>query len=805
MTQRPIIDENISDQMRNAYLDYAMSVITSRALPDVRDGLKPVQRRILYAMHSMGAGSSTKTRKSAAVVGEVLGKYHPHGNVSVYEAMVKLAQVFGTRYPLVIGQGNFGSIDGDPPAAERYTEAKLSTLAEESLSDIDKKTVQWRPNYENTLNEPVVFPGMLPNLLLNGTKGIAVGVATDIPPHNLKEVCSAIEEVLENKDATNMDLLKHIKGPDFPGGAIAYDKKAIEEAYSTGKGGVLVRGEVEVVEDGKLTSIIITSLPYRVNKSELITKIAALVTDKKIDGVKDVRDESTNDIRIVIDLKSAAKAKQIVNTLYKHTSIEATFHYNMVALVNGAPQLLSLRDIISEYILHRQKIVRMRTEFELSKAKDREHILVGLKDALDHIDAIITLIRKAEDVPSAHAQLCKKFKFSEAQATAILEMRLQKLAGLERKKILDELKQLEALINTLETILKTEKNVNKEIKKELEKLINSYGDDRRTDIVNQGVSSVSNEDLIPDESTVVVLTEGGYIKRTNPEEYRVQKRGGVGSLDLNTKDEDGIEQLLSVSQKDTILFFTNKGKVFKLKAYELPEGKRATRGKALVNFLSLGEDEKVNTMVPMNSFDDEIYITLVTKNGIVKRMKGSSFKNIRVTGIIAITLEDDSLEGALLTQPGDSVLLATRNGKSIRFDVKDVRPSGRTARGVRGILLSKDDEVIGLFSIKAKEKALVFVVSEKGYGKMTESDAYKIQKRGGTGIKTMEVSESTGGVVAAYGVTDPGNTQIVAISKKGQTIRITLADVPTLGRQTKGVRIMRLRAGDSVASITCLG
>ncbi len=582
---RGIVIQGITSEMERAYLDYAMSVITSRALPDIRDGLKPVHRRILYSMRLNGLTASAKFKKSATVVGDVLGSFHPHGDAAVYESMVKLAQPFATRYPLVLGQGNFGSIDGDSAAAYRYTEAKMSRLAEEMLRDLEKDTVDWRPNFDGTKKEPTVLPAAVPNLLLMGSLGIAVGMATNIPPHNLREIALAVEYLIDNPAATTDELLKFVKGPDFPMGAIAFNQKDISHAYTHGKGGVVVRGEAEIVEDKKGNfSIIITSIPFRVNKADMQEKIADLVREKKIEGIREMRDESTTDIRVVIELKSGAQPQTVLNKLYKHTQLEETFHYNMVALVDGIPQTVSLKLILEEYVKHRAEVVRRRTQYDLTKAQDREHILLGLKKALDHIDAIIKLIRAAKDVPTAHAALMKEFKFSAIQAQAILDMRLQKLAGLERKKIEEELKEVQKLIKDLEAILKSKAKMLALVKSELLEVAEKYGDDRRTKIVKGGVKQLSQEDLVPDDESVLVLTAGGYVKRTNPEEYRTQKRGGVGVIDLNTKEEDVVTTLVTTSAHSDLLFFTDKGKVYHSKMYEIPEGRRATKGKSIMNF-----------------------------------------------------------------------------------------------------------------------------------------------------------------------------------------------------------------------------
>ncbi len=800
-----IVDADISEQMRTAYLDYAMSVITSRALPDMRDGLKPVARRILYAMHGMGLSSGAKTRKSAAVVGEVLGKYHPHGNMAVYDTMVKLAQTFSTRYPLVIGQGNFGSIDGDLPAAERYTEAKLSKLSEEMLRDIDKETIDWTQNYENTRKEPTVLPAVPPNLLLNGTFGIAVGMATNIPPHNLGEVCDAIMYSIENNGATNEDLLKFVKGPDFPLGGIAYDKKAIKKAYETGRGGVVVRGEVEVVENDKTTSIVISSIPFRVNKAELISKIGMLVRDKKIEGVKDLRDESADDIRIVIDLKNSTQPLKIQNVLYKHTQVEETFHYNMVALLDGAPQTLSLSQIIDSYINHRREVIERRTRFELKRAKEREHILSGLKKALDHIDEIITLIKKAKDVSDAKASLIKKYKFSDIQADAILEMKLSKLAGLERKKVENELKEVKDLIKSLESILADRKKIDQIIKEDLEEMRDKYSDKRRTKIVATGIGSMEDEDLIPEERSVLMLTGGGYVKRTLPDEYKRQKRGGVGTKG-EVKSEDFITISVSGSTHDTLFFFTDKGKVYQIKMYDIPGGKRTTKGRSLANFISVDADEIVTSVVllPQDS-DKSSSVFFVTEKGTVKRVGLDQFKNIRKTGIIALTLDKgDRLVRTILIDEGKDIFMISKNGKSIRFPTKEIRTSGRSSKGVRGMNLGKGDIVVDAISIDREEKgSSVVTISENGYGKKTKNSLFKSQKRGGSGIKAMEITEKTGSVVASY-ILSKEEGDFVTMSKDGKVNRISTNEIPDRGRQTKGVKIMKLKDNDKITSVTYL-
>ncbi len=804
-----IVARSITTEMRESFLDYAMSVITDRALPDVRDGLKPVHRRILYAMHEKGLTASSKFRKSAVVVGDTMGSYHPHGDVAIYDSMVKMAQPFTMRYMLVHGQGNFGTVDGDPPAAMRYTEAKMSRIASELLRDMDKNTVDFRPNYDGSKKEPTVLPTTVPNLLLNGTLGIAVGMATNIAPHNLREVVDATVYLLENKDATTEDLFQFIKGPDFPTGAVMYGEKDIHHAYATGRGGVTVRGEAEIVEDKKgQFQIIITSIPYRVNKSELIIKIADLVREKIIEGVKGLRDESDKDIRIAIDLKQGSYPEKILNLLYKHTQLEEAFHFNTVALVHGVPQTLSLKSILQEFVVHRIDVIRRRTQFDLTRALDREHILLGLKKALDHIDEIITMIRASKDAVEAHAALMKKFKFSEKQATAILEMKLQRLAGLERKKVLDELAEVQALIGELRSILGSDKLVRGIIKTELTDVKARYGDDRRTRIVKHGVKDFNPEDLIADEESVLVLTKGGYVKRTDPDEYRKQKRGGVGVVDLDTKEEDFISHLIFASTHNDLLFFTDKGKAFQIKMYDIPEGKRATKGKSVMNFISLADGERVTSILPMPKNKKEaegLSLMMVTKNGTGKKTSAAHFKDVRRSGLIAITLEDgDELISASFVTKNDEVVIATKEGQSIHFKESDVREMGRNAAGVRVIKLDKVDGVISadVVSKDATNPAL-FVMSSNGYGKKTKLSEYKVQNRGGSGILTMNITGKTGSLIAAKVVTDD-NEEIVAMSKKSQVIRVDLKEIPALSRATQGVRVMKLRDGDTLASLICL-
>jgi len=813
-----VIGRNISTEMREAYLDYAMSVITSRALPDVRDGLKPVHRRILYTMHRLGLTPQSRFRKSALVVGDVLGKYHPHGDASVYDAMVKMAQDFAMRYPLVLGQGNFGSVDGDSAAAMRYTEAKMSHMASELLRDLEKETINWRPNYDGSLKEPEVLPSAVPNILLNGTLGIAVGMATNIPPHNLTELNNALVHLIENPDATTEDLMQFVTGPDFPTGAVAFNKADLRHAYTTGRGGVVVRGVAEIVEGKKDFQIIITSLPYRVNKADLITRIADLVQEKKLEGIRGLRDESTKDIRIVVELKQGAHPQKVLNYLYKHTALEDTFHFNMVVLVDGVPQTMSLKGILEEFIKHRRDVVKRRTQFDLTKAQEREHILLGLSKALDHIDEVIKTIRASKDVPEAHVNLVKKFKFSDLQAAAILEMRLSRLANLERKKVEDELDEVQAFIKECEELLKSEKKMLGVIKGEITDITKRFGDDRATTIMKGGAGVINVEDLIPDQEQVLVLTAGGYVKRTNPDEYRKQKRGGVGVIDLDTKEEDFVTTFLTTSTHSDLLFFTNAGKAYQLKMYDLPEGKRSTKGKAIVNFLSITGEESVTSVLPMrkNQKEGEMFLYMITKQGVAKKVDAASFRDVRRSGLIAMKLANkgDELIAALLVEKGDEIFLSSAKGQSIRFKESDIRVMGRGAGGVRGMKLASGDTIVGADVIKKGTKNIeVLVISRNGYGKATSVFDYKIQKRGGSGIKTIKVTPKTGPLIASKIISRDADDlsskalaaeEIVVVSKKGQIIRTGIIEIPSLSRSTQGVRIMKLREGDAIASFVCL-
>ncbi|MEW5908051.1 MAG: DNA gyrase subunit A [Patescibacteria group bacterium] len=805
-----IISSEISKEMKDSYLDYAMSVIVSRALPDVRDGLKPVHRRILYSMYEAGLSHNAKFKKSASIVGDALGKYHPHGDIALYDAMARLAQDFRMKYPLIDGQGNWGSIDGDAPAAYRYTEARMTALADEMLKDIDKETVDFKPNYDNRLKEPEVLPAVVPNLLVNGSMGIAVGMATDIPPHNLSEVADAIVYFVDNPLASTEDLMKFIKGPDFPTGGLIFNPKDIHHAYASGRGAVITRGEAEIVEGERGGSqIIITSITFQTNKSELIMKIADLVQDKKLEGIKDIRDESSKEgMRIVIDLKSGAYPQKILNALYKHTDLEKVYHFNMIALIDGIqPQILRLKEIISYFIEHRKNIVERRTRFDLNRAIERAHILEGLKKALDHIDAVIKTIKSSANREIAHKKLMEKFRFSDKQTTAILEMKLQTLAGLERQKIEDELKEKQKLVKDLRAILADPKKILKVIKDEISELKNRYGDERRTRVIGRVAKSISIEDIVPEKEQVMILTNGGYVKRTDPSTYRTQKRGGIGVVDINTKEEDFVKIFIIANTHDDLLFFTDLGKVYQVKMYDLPEGKRATKGKSIMNFLSLSPDERVTSVLvfPSGTKDKERFLIMTTKKGIIKKTDASVFKDVRRNGIVAIKLEkEDELRFAHLASKGDHIICASKRGQSIRFKESDIRIMGRTAAGVMGMKLSSDDELIGADIIQPKtEKQFLLTMSKLGFGKKTDIKQYRLQKRGGSGIKTSKVTPKAGPLIIAK-VINPEFEELIAISQKAQVIRISLAQIPSLSRQTQGVRIMKLKDGDSIASLTCL-
>lgn len=801
----------LADEMQESYLDYAMSVIVSRALPDVRDGLKPVHRRILYAMNTLGLRSGGKTRKSATVVGEVLGKYHPHGDTAVYDSMVHMAQDFAMRYPLIVGQGNFGSMDGDGAAAMRYTEAKMSAIAESLLEDIEKDTVDFRDNYDATEKEPSVLPGKMPLLLLNGTLGIAVGMATNVPPHNLTEIVNAVIAIIEDPEISVDQLSDIITGPDFPTGGIIYDRAAIKNAYATGKGGIIMRGRTEIEETKTGASrILITEIPYQVNKATMLQRIADLVRDKKLEGIKDVRDESDKDgVRVVIDLKKEALANKILNQLFSYTQLQETFHMNTLALVDGIePHVLNIKTILEKYIEHRQTVVRRRTAFELKRAKDREHILEGLTTALDHIEEVIKIIRGSDDRLDAQAKLIKKFKLTEIQTNAILDMRLQTLAGLERKKIEDELAEKKKLIAELEGILSSAKKILNIIKNEVVEIKDKFGDERRTQIVPQGIGQFNAEDLIPENSVIISITKSGYIKRQSPDTYRSQVRGGRGVIGQTLKEEDIIDSVLSASTHDDIMFFTNKGRVFVTKAYELPDSSRTSKGQALVNFLQLGSGEFATAVLALPKKSESKYLVMATRNGLVKKVSRDEFAKVRKSGMIAIGLKgDDELRWVEPSSGNDEVMLSTEDGQAIRFKEADVRGMGRAAAGVSGIRLRKGDHVISMDVITKDMEGQgrdVLVVTEHGLGKKTPVKDYKIQKRGGSGIKTVKITEKTGKIVSMSIITpeEADTKDLLIISKQGQTIKTPIKTISTLGRATQGVKVMRLSDGDTVASAT---
>lgn len=801
----------ISQEMKESYLDYAMSVIVSRALPDVRDGLKPVQRRILYAMYDMGVRSDAKFRKSAAVTGEVLGKYHPHGDSSVYGALVRMAQDFSLRYPLVRGQGNFGSIDGDPPAAQRYTECKLSKVGEELLIDIDKDTVNWGDNYDSTRKEPLVLPSPVPNLLLNGSTGIAVGMATNIPPHNLTEVCQALIHLIDNPKAETEDLLNFIKGPDFPTRGIIFNQKDIISAYSQGKGSFLTRGKVDIIEKENKTQIIITEIPFQVDKSVLITNFANLVQTKRIEGIKDIRDESDKEgMRIAIDLQKGAIPKKILNSLYKYTDLQKTYHLNMLALVNGIePRILNLKDVLEFYLKHKQEVLIRRTDYNLEKAKERAHILEGISKALDKIDAVIETIRKSKDKEDAKENLVKKFKLTIIQAEAILEIKLHQLAKLEKQKVEEELEQKRNEIKGYMKILESKAEQKKVMKGEIEKEVELYGDERKTKIVKSSPESISEEDLVPLEDTIVTLTYGGYIKRINPSEYKKQGRGGTGTMGIKTAEDDQVCHFIATKTHDSVFFFTDSGKVFQTKAYEIPEGQKTNKGRGLTNFLEISSHDKILAVLSLNKEERKggaKYLIMSTKKGIIKKTQLKDFENVRRNGLIAINLKkDDSLCSVQKAGDGDEIIIATKHGQSIRFAEKEVRSMGRTASGIKGIRLKKDDEVIGMEVVskdKLKEKEYLLVLTENGFGKRTLLKEYKKQGRGGSGVKIAKITSKTGELAKIEIIED--KEDLIVISKKGQTIRTKISSIPKLGRDTQGVKVMRLKEGDKVIAATCL-
>lgn len=791
---------NITKTVKTAFLDYAMSVIVSRALPDVRDGLKPVQRRILYGMQELGSTSDKPYKKSARIVGDVMGKYHPHGDSSIYEAMVRMAQDFSYRYMLVDGHGNFGSIDGDGAAAMRYTESRMSKIAMEMLRDINKNTIDYKDNYDGNEREPVVLPARYPNLLVNGTSGIAVGMATNIPPHQLGEVIDGVLAVSENPAITTEELMEIIPGPDFPTGGLILGRSGIRRAYETGRGSIVVRSKVEIEQktSGKEV-IIVNELPYQVNKARLIEKIAELVRDKKIDGITNIRDESDrNGMRIVIDVRRDANANVVLNNLYKQTAMQSSFGINMLALVNGQPQTLSLKEALYHYLEHQKEVIRRRTEFELKKAEDRAHILEGLRIALDHIDAIIQLIRSSQTADEAKRALGEQYSLSERQAQAILDMRLQRLTGLERDKIEEEYNGLLALIAELKEILANEGKIIAIIHEELTEVKERFNDARRTEIIAGGANMIEDEDLIPRENSVLTLTHNGYIKRLPANTYRSQRRGGRGVQGMGTNEDDFVEHLMYASTHDTILFFTSKGKTFKAKGYEIPEFGRTAKGLPIVNLLNVDKDEKVTAMIRVHSYEEDAYFIFTTKTGVTKRTSLSHFANIRTNGLIAISLrEDDELISVRLTDGTKEIIIGTHQGMLVRFKEQDIRAMGRNAAGVRGIRLRDDDYVVGMEILEEGQEILV--VTEKGYGKRTSEEEYRLQTRGGVGIKTCQITDKNGPVVAVKAVT--GEEDIMLITINGMLIRMDVNDISQIGRSTQGVRLIRLADEEFVATV----
>lgn len=834
---------NITEEMKKSYLNYAMSVIVARALPDVRDGLKPVHRRILYAMHEMGLTHSAKFSKSAKIVGEVMGKYHPHGDMPIYDALVRLAQNFAMRYPLIDGQGNFGSVDGDPPAAMRYTEARMAAITSEMLLDIDKETVEFIPNFDGTIDEPIYLPAKLPNLLLMGSEGIAVGMATKIPPHNLTEVIDAIIFMLGKTKITNPvpklpngeapsiatnspvtpkiiepqtqlycevtidELLEYIQGPDFPTAGAIYDITEIKNAYITGRGKIVIRGKAEIEEIGNgKSAITVTEIPYQVNKALLISKIADLAKEKKIEGISDLRDESDRrGLHIYIELKRDATPKKVLNNLFKYTALQTTFPVNMVALVDGTPQTLNLKMILEEYIKHRYVVIRNRSLFELKQAKARLHILEGLKIAVDHIDAVIATIRASANQEVAKTNLMNKFKLSEIQATAILDMQLRRLAALERQKIEDELLMVKETIAYLEDLLANPQKILTVIKNELAKIKEKYSDPRRTKVFKGKVGEFSEEDLIPNEPTVITITNTGYIKRQSLNSFHLQRRGGKGITGMNIKEEDGIANIRFAQTHDNLLFFTNKGKVYQLKAYDIAESSRTSKGTAIINLLNIEAGEKIESFIVSDKNQKKGFVFLTTRNGTVKKTDLTEFENIRRSGMIAIKLDPkDELVWSNITEGGNDILIITKGGKAIRFDEADVRPLGRSAQGVRGIKIDSTDEVIGMDVIKKGNNPDILAIMENGLGKKTPVSQFPLQGRGGQGVKVARVTPRTGQVAVAQVI--PANSELFIItSSKGQVVKLAISSIPKLSRDTQGVILMRFaRTNDKVASATCI-
>ena len=795
-----IIERDIEEEMKTAYIDYAMSVIVARALPDVRDGLKPVHRRILYTMHEDGLTPDKPYRKSATTVGDVLGRYHPHGDASVYDALVRLAQDFSMRYMLVDGHGNFGSIDGDPPAAYRYTEARMSKIAEVMLTDIEKNTVDFMPNFDDRLQEPTVLPAQIPALLVNGSSGIAVGMATNIPPHNLTEVINGLIKIIDEDEVSDEDLMEIIKGPDFPTEGLILGIEGIKEAYKTGRGKITLRAEAEIEEmNNNRQKIVIRSLPYQVNKAKLIENMAHLVREKRLEGISEIRDESDREerVRVVVELKKDANAQVVLNQLYKHTQMQTSFGIIMLALVNGVPQILTLRQCLDYYLEHRKDVTLRRTKFELDKALARVHILEGLRIAIDNIDEVINIIRSAFD--DAKEKLMERFKLSDIQAQAILDMRLKTLSGLQREKIEDEYNELMKLIAHLRDILNSEHLVFEVIKEELIKIRDKFGDERKTKI-KPAEGEIDVEDLIKEEQTVIALTHFGYIKRMPIDTYRSQKRGGKGITGIATREGDFVKQIFTSSTHDLILFFTNKGKLYKLKGYEIPEAGRTAKGTAIVNLLSLDPGEKVSAVIPIQNFAEGKYLLMGTKKGLIKKTALAEYDSTRKTGLLSITLkEDDELISVKLTDGQDNVVLVTRKGLCITFGEKDVRPIGRVSQGVIGIRLDDDDEVIGMESIITGSKATLLTITENGFGKRTELDEYRVQLRGGRGLITYKVTPKTGELVGVK-IADE-NQDVMLITDTGTIIRMSVGEISVLGRSTQGVTLIRTNDGGKVVSV----
>ncbi len=798
---RPIVTE-----MEESYLSYAMSVIVSRALPDARDGLKPVHRRILYGMHQLGLRSAAKYRKSALIVGDVMGKYHPHGDSSIYEALVRMAQEFSMRYPLVDGQGNFGSIDGDGAAAMRYTESRMEKITDDILSDIDKDTVDFVANYDASRKEPAVLPSKIPNLLLNGTVGIAVGMATNIPPHNLHELINAINHLLDNPEATVEDLLKYVQGPDFPTGGIIYDKEAIKQAYLTGRGSIMIRAKAEIEEmsaSGRF-HIRVSEIPYQVNKSLLIQKMAQLVNDKIIVGISDIRDESDREgIRVIIEMKKDAYPQKILNQLYKHTDLQTSFGYNMIALADGLqPRLMNLQELLAVFIEHRRVVIRRRVTFERDRAMERAHILEGLVIALDNIDDVVDTIRKSETKEIARERLMKKFKLSELQAVAILEMRLQTLAGLERQKIVDELKAVKAFIDECNAILGSKAKIDNVFRQELIDIKKSYGDDRRTAVVPNAAGEFSAKDTIPNAPMIVTLTRSGYVKRLSPLQFRAQHRGGKGIKGADVRDDDEVLSILHVMNHDDLLFFTNTGRLFQMPAYELPQAGRIARGQAIVNLLQLKPEERLTAILKAD-LSEAKYLFMITDRGTVKRTEVTEFQNIRKSGLIAQKLpEGENLRWVVTTDGKNEILIVSQKGKAIRFKEDDVRPMGRSAAGVYGIRLADNDRVVEAGVIRDASKSKLMVVMENGLGKMSPVTEYRFQGRGGSGVKAAQLTTKTGDIIGAVVLEEGAEGDLLCISKQGQTIRMGLKDIPSRGRATQGVIVMRLDPPDKVATMS---